>query len=112
MTKVATAGITLDRCTGCGAIWFDAKELAALQKNRKAATGVDIGPTKRTDAAIRTKNLHCPRDSELMIEIEFPTQSHIHIMECKTCGGHLLDAGEFQDVTSFTLGEKIKNFFS
>lgn len=112
MTKVVTAGITLDRCTGCGAMWFDAKELAALQRDGKSARGVDIGPTQRTDARIRTKDLRCPRDNELMIEIEFPTQSHIHIMECKTCGGHLLDAGEFHDVTNFTLGEKIRNFFS
>lgn len=112
MAKVFTHGITLDRCTGCGAMWFDAKELTALQRNDKAADNVDIGATKRTDARIKSKNLRCPRDNELMVEIEFPTQSHIHIMECKTCGGHLLDSGEFKDVASFTLGEKLKNFFS
>jgi len=112
MDKVDANGIVLDRCVTCGAVWFDAKELEQLQKNKAAAIDIDIGPITRSSVPIRTKNLRCPRDNEALSENEYPTQSHIHIMECKVCGGHLLDAGEFKDMTSFTLGEKLKNFFS
>lgn len=112
MDKIDAHGIKLDRCVTCGAVWFDAKELEHLQRDKRTAEAVDIGARTRSAAAIKTRNLRCPRDNEPMIEVEHPKQSHIMIMECGTCGGHLLDAGEFKDMAKFTLGEKIKNFFS
>jgi uncharacterized protein len=112
MEKINASGISLDRCPACGALWFDAKELEQLQRNQKAADAVDIGASVRSDAPIKRRNLRCPRDNEAMHEVEAPKQSHIMVMECNTCGGHLLDAGEFKDMAKFTLGEKIKNFFS
>jgi Zn-finger nucleic acid-binding protein len=112
MDKIDAHGIKLDRCVTCGAVWFDAKELEQLQRDKQAAESVDIGARTRSTAPIKTRNLRCPRDNEPMLDIEHPKQSHIMIMECGTCGGHLLDAGEFKDMAKFTLGEKIKNFFS
>jgi Zn-finger nucleic acid-binding protein len=113
MVKVQLHGITIDRCPGCGAIWFDMNELERLLKDdRSELKQADIGATIRIDTRIRTKDLDCPRDKERMKEVLFPEQSHIHVMKCTTCRGMLLDAGEAKDAVSFTMLERVKSFFS
>jgi Zn-finger nucleic acid-binding protein len=112
MTKVTTGGVTIDRCEACGAMWFDLNELERLLMGKVKTKEVDIGPRTRTDATVRTKNLQCPRDGERMDEIEYPEQSHVHVMKCGTCQGMLFDAGELVDVDKFTLLERMKAFFS
>lgn len=122
MAKVDANGITLDRCTACGAMWFDANELERLKRDDDAAKRLDTGRTgamPKADAETRrkmamkpAKTQKCPRCDEAMHEHEFPDQSHIMIMTCKRCGGHLLDAGEFIDVTKYSLTERFKAFFS
>jgi Zn-finger nucleic acid-binding protein len=122
MTKVDAHGITLDRCTACGAMWFDSNELERLRKDARAAKDLDVGRTgasskpdpkfAREKALRSAKEQRCPRCDEAMIEHEYPDQSHIMIMTCKRCGGHLLDAGEFIDVTKYSLTERFKAFFS
>ncbi|HYF14677.1 MAG TPA: zf-TFIIB domain-containing protein [Phycisphaerales bacterium] len=111
MEKVAAGEFTLDRCTECGAIWFDAKELENLQRDKTSAAQVDVGGAARGTGPTLTKGLLCPRDGSPMKELAFPDQSHILAMRCGMCGGHLLDSGEFRDVASFTLGERIRAFF-
>jgi Zn-finger nucleic acid-binding protein len=112
MQKVKAGSTTLDRCVGCGAVWFDAKELEALQQDKKTAATIDVGGKIRVEGKIKTKDLDCPRDGTRMKEREYPDQSHILVMECPMCGGRLLDSGEFKDVTDFTLSERLKSFFS
>lgn len=122
MEKVDANGITLDRCTACGAMWFDANELERLKRDAAAANKLDVGragampkedlATRRARALSAPKVQMCPRCNEAMFDHEFPDQSHIHIMTCKRCGGHLLDAGEFVDVTKYSLAERFKAFFS
>lgn len=113
MVKLQLHGMTIDRCPGCGAMWFDMNELERLLKSGgKELKQADVGATARIDAPIRTKDLDCPRDGERMKEVLFPEQSHIHVMKCPTCRGMLLDAGEAKDAVSFTMLERVKNFFS
>lgn len=112
MAKVVVLGHTIDRCPTCGAMWFDAKELEAVQKDRSAAAEVDVGAKLRKEGPVKARNLDCPRDASRMVEKRFPDQSHILVMECRTCGGRLLDTGELTDVVDYTLAEKIKSFFT
>jgi Zn-finger nucleic acid-binding protein len=121
MEKVNANGITLDRCVSCGAMWFDANELERLRKDARSADKLDVGrtssgakaaPAAGARATRGTKTQCCPRCEEVMVEHEYPDQSHIMIMTCKRCGGHLLDAGEFVDVTKYSLAERLKSFFS
>ena len=111
MSKVVAGGVTIDRCEVCGAMWFDLNELERLLMGKVKSKEIDIGARTRTDAKIKTKNLDCPRDGERMKEIEYPDQSHVHIMKCPTCQGMLFDAGELVDVDKFTLLERMKAFF-
>ncbi|HLP83854.1 MAG TPA: zf-TFIIB domain-containing protein [Phycisphaerales bacterium] len=112
MTKVTAGGVTIDRCDGCGAMWFDLNELERMLMGKVKTKDIDVGARARTDARINTKHLDCPRDGSRMTEIEYPDQSHVHIMKCPTCQGMLLDAGELVDVDKFTLFERMKAFFS
>jgi Zn-finger nucleic acid-binding protein len=112
MQRVQIGKITVDRCPNCGAMWFDMNELERLDRDKKAANALDVGPIVRSDVQVRTKNLRCPRCDEPMKERVYPDQSHVLVMECKQCQGKLLDAGEFKDVTDFTVLEKIKAFFA
>lgn len=113
MEKVRVERMTIDRCPGCGAIWFDMNELQTLVKsNKEALRAADLGATERTDRTIRTKHLACPRDGTDLVEQAFPDQSHIMVMKCGMCRGMLLDAGEAKDVVSYTLLERVRTFFS
>lgn len=59
----------LDRCAGCGAIWFDAGELAeTLGLEASTEKGIALAPTAAGSIAVP-----CPRDGRPMREVEVRT---------------------------------------
>lgn len=111
MERVTAAGVIVDRCAGCGAIWFDALELRQV---------LDTGDIKATDTGKLEDRPHniqvghnlggmvCPRDGEPLIKARDLKQKHVEIDACRKCAGVLLDAGELTDLSEFTLGERIR----
>ena len=100
-------GLTIDRCSRCGALWLDAHELEriiALQVTEK----VDLGPFGRDKPNGPIAPLNCPRDHSLLVEVGDKNQVHVLIMLCTDCGGKLLDAGELTDLSEFTMMERLR----
>lgn len=111
MEKVMIAGIEIDRCAGCGAMWFDALELDKILGSGMAkdlAKQLDIGTTGRPSGGRTLGELHCPRDRSMLIDVVDLTQEHVQEKACTVCGGVLLDKGELLDLSEFTIREKLK----
>lgn len=104
--------IVVDRCSGCGGLWFDIGELNLL-KEMEGSEEIDAGQPKvgkLYDKVDRTIN--CPRCATALTRMADKQQPHIHLDLCKTCTGVFLDAGEFKDLKSHTLLDYVKDFFS
>ncbi len=107
MQVVGVQGGEIDRCTGCGGLWFDMLEdedLLAL------AAEIDTG-----DAAVGRQNnnidrISCPKCSsgQPLIRMVDPAQPHIWFESCTVCYGKFFDAGEYRDLAEFTLGDWLK----
>jgi len=101
------AGVSIDRCGHCGALWLDKGELEKLVA-MKAAKRADIGPFKNERYVKPLGALTCPRDTSILTEVADGEQKHVLIMLCSECGGKLLDAGELIDLQEFTFAERLR----
>lgn len=106
MSEVEVEGITVDRCDGCGGLWFDLREHEYL-KEIKDSEKIDSGSRGRGEAMDAVRDIECPRCSTLMVKLGFPDQPEIQYEQCATCGGAFLDAGEFSDYKENTVSERI-----
>jgi Zn-finger nucleic acid-binding protein len=109
------AGVVVDRCAGCGAIWFDALELRNVLRDKKAVQALDTGPLDQRPANATIGQalggMICPRDGTGLKRAADLQQTHIVMDYCPTCTGCLLDTGELSDLSEFSIGEKIKGLF-
>lgn len=110
MEQVAAAGVTVDRCPACGAMWFDRKELQRLASDKAGARLVDQ-PLDRPAPEVIPGDIRCPRDHSRLIPVADRKQAHVEMLSCTSCGGLLLDAGELRDLSEFTLAERIRALF-
>jgi uncharacterized protein len=73
----------------------------------------DIGDEKRGQHYNRLGNLDCPAcGHSRMIKMVDAQQPHIWYESCTACFGRFYDAGEFKDVTDFTLNDLIKRLLA
>ncbi len=103
--------VNVDKCTACGAFWFDATELQRVLAQRDAADRLD--PTRgdyRRKGKEEPKGACCPRDGAQLIEVVDKKQPHVHMLTCTVCGGVLLDPGEVRDLSHFSGIERLKGF--
>ena len=110
MELVTFDGVTVDRCTSCRGIWFDANEQKWL-KEKKGSDAIDIG-----DAAVGKKmdkitNYQCPRCHGTMIRMVDVGQHHIDYEACTACFGIFLDAGEFRNLKDCNMSEYLQGLF-
>jgi Zn-finger nucleic acid-binding protein len=96
MAAVEFAGIEVDRCTGCGGIWFDLLEHEAL----RAAAGADAIDTGDPAVGARFDAVglvRCPVDAEPMVRMVDRAQPALWFESCPLCYGVFFDAGEFSE---------------
>lgn len=110
MELVTYEGVTVDRCTGCKGIWFDANEQKWL-KEKKGSEVIDIGDVATGKKMDKITKINCPRCHTPMIRMVDVDQHHIDYEACTTCYGIFLDAGEFKDLKDYTMSEYLKGMF-
>ncbi len=110
MEQVPVAGLIVDRCANCGAMWFDALELDKVAKHGDVVSDLDIGKQMDVTRGGVLGTRHCPRDQSPLITMHDEQQRHVEELGCTVCGGILLDAGELKDLSEFTLKEKFKHW--
>lgn len=107
MQAVRVEGGEIDRCSGCGGLWFDMLEdedLLAL------AAEIDTGDPEVGRRHNSIDRISCPKcsDTQPMIRMVDPAQPHIWFESCTVCYGKFFDAGEYRDLARFTLGDWLK----
>jgi Zn-finger nucleic acid-binding protein len=107
MAPVAVAGIEVDRCTGCGGLWFDLLEHEDL-RHQPAARDLDSGNPALGGRYDQVGLIRCPVDAEPMVRMVDKGQPHIWVESCPVCYGMFFDAGEFREFTEETLGDMIR----
>jgi len=111
MELVKIADIEIDRCTGCGGLWFDMLEHEHL-KGIAGSERIDSGDAARGRQQDQVRKVNCPRYKTGMIGMVFPGQTHIHYEMCSVCHGVYLDAGEFADFKQVSLSERVKHILA
>ena len=104
MEKVVHEGVEIDRCTGCGGLWFDMLE----HEDLKAVAGseaIDTGPVETGRANDAIDRIRCPVCDQPLIRMVVVAQPHIGYESCTVCYGVYFDAGEFTDFPELTFGE-------
>ena len=112
LQEVAVGQVTVDRCTGCQGIWFDAMEKEQLMILPGAAGVLDIdciwehNPPSvgaLTEKPGGYKGANCPRCQVKMETVWVRRQQNtgrgaLVFEQCEQCHGSFFDAGEFSDL--------------
>lgn len=89
--QVTPKGATLDRCTSCGGIWFDAGELTLSVEILRPLHADDFAHGKPTDVPC----FRCP--GKKLLDVAFP-KTDVRILACAGCTGSWLDRGKMEDL--------------
>ena len=102
MELIEYDGVEIDRCVSCKGIWFDAGETALLC-SKDAAAAIDVGDKRSGMEMNRIDKYPCPRCGGAVARVVDPNQTHIWYEVCNSCSGSFFDAGEFVDLSKFTV---------
>ena len=111
MVLVRFEEVEVDRCSGCHGLWFDRREDEKL-RYRPGAEVIDDGDPRVGRAHNDARDARCPRCATRMIRMVDAEQPHIWYESCGSCGGVYFDAGEFRDLRSVTLFDKVRDWFA
>ncbi len=87
--EIDNEGVTMDFCSGCKGVWFDAGEVGSyfeLSRDLPMLAGAD---RKEQDSSIS-----CPRCASGMTEMFYAPPNELTIDQCRSCGGMWFDKGE------------------
>ncbi len=105
LTEIRVGSVALDVCqSGCGGVWFDAKELEKL--NRAAPVGAEpLAEIARDDSIVldEARARECVRCRGVKLERKLFSLGTGVIMDCcAQCGGVWLDHGELAAIRAET----------
>ena len=101
MDEITHGEVTIDRCTNCQGLWFDADEAEQL-KNMEGSEKLDIGNATEGAKWDTRVDINCPRCGKEMEKSADWKQKHIWYEVCRD-HGLFMDAGEFADFKNETL---------
>lgn len=107
MEEVTYEGVTIDRCTNCQGLWFDADEAQQL-KNLPESQSVDSGDPNEGWKWDSRVDIDCPRCNKRMELTADAKQKHIWYEICHD-HGMFMDAGEFKDFKEESLLDWFKS---
>lgn len=101
MQEITHEGVTIDRCSHCQGLWFDADEAQQLI-GKSGSERLDSGDPDEGWKWDRRVDINCPRCGAAMQRCDDPQQLHIWYEVCPD-HGMFMDAGEFTDFKQETL---------
>jgi uncharacterized protein len=108
MELVTFEGVTIDRCTACKGMWFDANEQKWLKElGTKGAEAVDVGDPVVGRKMDKITDYACPRCGEgtTMMRMVVVDEKPMDYEACPKCYGIFLDAGEFRALKDWSMSE-------
>jgi Zn-finger nucleic acid-binding protein len=111
MAAIDHEGITVDRCTACGGLWFDMLELEHL-KALEGSESIDRGDRRTGKKLNKKADIDCPVCKTRLIRMVDRSQPHIWYEACTRCYGVFFDAGEFRDYKEKTVLDFFKDLLA
>ncbi len=112
MSKAAFQSVEVDRCEGCGGLWFDILEHEDLKKLKGAERALDTGSPDLGREMNQIRRIDCPVCRTGMVSLHVPDQPHIVVEQCAVCHGVFMDAGEFRDFVHRTPLDLLRDLFA
>ena len=81
--------VSMDFCSGCKGIWFDAGEAAAYFEMAE-----DLPELKTALQTALPTDFSCPKCQNLLLEVRFHSGADVMLDYCQACGGLFFDRGE------------------
>ncbi len=111
LAEVKYTEVTVDRCDGCGGIWFDAMEMERLLETQ-GSQAIDSGDKSVGRKMDSVDVIPCPRGHvPKMVRMVDHEQTHVWYERCPVCSGTWLDAGEFTDLKHDTIVDWFRDVF-
>ncbi|MRI32909.1 hypothetical protein EOPP23_07915 [Endozoicomonas sp. OPT23] len=107
MNDISEPEFSALRCGGCNGIWFKDGSHEIARKLAEIPS-LDSGNTNAASAYNEHRDIDCPECSKKMTPMTDRVQLHIQYEACTYCDGVFFDAGEFSDLTEFTLTQRVK----
>ena len=95
METVTYENITVERCTACKGLWFDALEAEHL-KALRGSQDIDTGSADKGRFMDNISKVRCPVCNTPMIQMVDVHHPDLRFESCKVCYGMFFDAGEFR----------------
>lgn len=111
METLTVGEYQVNRCTGCGGLWFDLGEEEHIAKSKSDVARLDTGDPSKGAAENAKRDIQCPACHVKMLKMSVPDQLHIKYESCPVCYGAFFDAGELKDYATRTLAEQVEDFF-
>lgn len=97
LRRIVIDDVEVDRCDGCGGIWFDSGELRRILSKKRVDELRSEARARREREEDDARRGHCPRCGGAGLLVQVATwEADIHIDTCAVCGGQWLDAGELE----------------
>jgi uncharacterized protein len=109
--QVTLHSVTVERCLGCGGIWFDSYEADKLRA-LKGAESIDTGDPETGRQYDDVEDIQCPKCHVDTLRMVDAAQPHIHYESCPQCYGVFFDAGEFSDYKEESFWDFFRDLFS
>ncbi len=110
MAPVTFEEITVDRCTGCGGLWFDVMEQRRL-KDRPGSEAIDTAPTTATATHSPAAKMICPCCNAPMTRLKDVDRRDIEYEYCTICNGAFFDGGEFRHYKDSSFLGSLRHIF-
>jgi len=106
--------ILLDKCDGCGGVWFDFAELErAVAKDQRTLSGILREPKGRTPQPPSPDSpLICPRCNGELLSVRSTDYPEVEIHACLGCYGRWLDGSEMDRIRNKGLLSKFAKLLS
>jgi uncharacterized protein len=111
MDSISVGEHAAHRCSACEGLWFNLRDHEHIAEHKSEVHALDIGDHVLGEALNLKHDVPCPNCHVNMLRLAVPHQPHIHYESCPVCFGAFFDAGEFTDYASYTLHERLDNFF-
>jgi Zn-finger nucleic acid-binding protein len=87
--EIENEGVTMDFCSDCKGLWFDAGEVASYFELSR-----DLPMLAAADRQEQDSEMTCPRCSSGMKQMLYAPPNDLTIDQCTSCGGMWFDKGE------------------
>ncbi len=108
MEEVTYGGVSVDRCKGCGGIFFDILKHEELKKIA-GSEAIDNGDPMKGMENDPIDEYDCPKCQAVMVRLVDADQTHIWYEACSQCYGVFFDAGEFKDFKEESFVDRLQS---